>query len=227
MIKKDGVACKVEGMGLRCRAYPTPHTPHPTPWIFLAVLALLLMAAPPYVVSAESPQEPGVSEPAPVSDSQRLDLPSYRDPEIPLPGAGVTSQVFTALGTVLGVLALGVYLYKRFGLRGPRGMDRDGTIRILSRTYLGPKESLCLVQVGTNILLLGQTGSGITLLHTLPSNASAVSSDRGADDATIGGIDGSENRSPSGFARERAVASTGLEGRLRRLNKLWGTGVSE
>jgi flagellar biosynthetic protein FliO len=172
-------------------------------------------------------QEAGVSEPSPVSDSQRLDLPSYRDPEIPLPGAGVTSQVFTALGTVLGVLALGVYLYKRFALRGPRGMNRDDTIRVLSRTYLGPKESLCLVQVGTDILLLGQTGSGITLLHTLPSNVSAVSSDRGADDATISGIDGSENCSPSGFARERAVALSGLEGRLRRLNKLWGTGASE
>lgn len=237
MIRKQSVGYGVRGTGYG--AVLTPYTLHPTPlsranprpprplWRVRLAVTLWLVGAMPCIASAELPQEPGVSESAPVSDSQRLDLPSYRDPEIPLPGAGVTSQVFTALGTVLGVLALGVYLYKRFGLRGPRGMNRDGTIRILSRTYLGPKESLCLVQVGTDILLLGQTGSGITLLHTLPSNASAVSSDRGADDSTIGGIGESENCSPSGFAQERAVALSGLEGRLRRLNRLWGTGASE
>lgn len=189
------------------------------------LLALLLVAAPLNATSAELPQEAGMSRPAPVADSQRLDLPSYRDPESPLPGAGVTSQVFTALGTVLGLLALGVYLYKRLAIRGLPGARRDGTIQILARTYLGPKESLCLVQVGKDVLLLGQTASGITLLHTLPSSVSAASS--GIDDATIGPSARTEDRVPSEFARERGVALAGLESRLRRLNKLWGTEVSD
>jgi len=193
----------------------------PIPCVILATMALWLLSAPLRVESAETPQESRVSEPAPVATPQRLDLPSYQDPESPLPGVGVTSQIFTALGIVLGVLALGVFLYKRVALRGLRGSGHDGTIRILNRTYLGPKESLCLVQVGTDILLLGQTGSGITLLHTLPSSVSAAQSDSDTDAASTGEIGGTEHRAPSRFAREREAALTGLESRLKRLNKLW------
>ncbi|NJD68885.1 MAG: flagellar biosynthetic protein FliO [Candidatus Methylomirabilota bacterium] len=187
-------------------------------------VVLWLIAVPSSAGSAELPQGAQVSEPASIVDPQPLDLPSYRDPESPLPEAGVTSQVFTALGTVLGVLALGVYLYKRVVLRGPRGASRDGTVRILGRTYLGPKESLCLVQVGTDVLLLGHTGSGITLLHTLPSSVLTAPSDGGVDEASIGPMEGTEHRAPSGWARERKGALDGLEGRLRRLNRLWGSG---
>lgn len=190
-------------------------------------LVLWLMAAPLCVARAESPQGAVVSEPAPTSDAQRLDLPNYRDPESPLPGVGMTSQIFTALGTVLGVLALGVHLYKRVALRGSRGAGREGTVRVLSRTYLGPKESLCLVRVGTDVLLLGQTGSGITLLHTMPSTVPADAAGEGADDAAIGPPGGTGHRVPSEFARERGAALAGLESRLRRLNRLWGTEVQD
>lgn len=189
--------------------------------------ALWLIAATPYAGSAEPAPGVGVTEPAPSSASQSLDLPSYREPQSPMPGAGVTSQIFTALGTVLGLLALGVYLYKRIALRGSRGAHRDGTIQILSRTYLGPKESLCLVQVGTDVLLLGQTSSGITLLHTLEPIASAAASGRGSGEATTVPLGGTEDRRSSGFARERSAALAGLESRLRRLNRLWGAEVSD
>ena len=150
-----------------------------------SVMTLWFIAATPSYGGAEPAPGVGVTEPAPAAASQALDLPSYREPQSPLPGAGVTSQIFTALGTVLGLLALGVYLYKRVTLRGPRGAKRDETIQILSRTYLGPKESLCIVQVGTDVLLLGQTSAGITLLHTLPPIASTAASGRGDGEGTI------------------------------------------
>lgn len=193
----------------------------------LVALALWLVAAPLCAAAVESSQEPGGSQPAPTSDSQPLDLPSYREPEGPLPGVGVSSQIFTALGTVLGVVALGAYLYKRFAVRGLRGAGRDGTVRILSRTYLGPKESLCLVQVGHDLLLLGQTGSGITLLHTLPSDISSVSSGVDSDETPIDPADGIRQRIPATSTQERVAGLTGLEHRLKRLNKIWGTEVTE
>lgn len=192
-----------------------------------AATALWLMAASPTWGSAELSQGVGATEPATVSVPQQLDLPSYSDPQSPLPGVGITSQIFTALGTVLGLLALGVYLYKRLTLRGPRSAHRDGTIKVLSRTYLGPKESLCLVQVGTDVLLLGQTSSGITRLHMLPPIASAAAVDRRDGEEAIDPLGPPEHRQPTDFARERSVALAGLESRLRRLHRFWGTEVSD
>lgn len=192
-----------------------------------AATVLWLIAVTPCGGSAEPTQGVAVTEPVPASSSQQLDLSSYSDPQSPLPGAGITSQIFTALGAVLGLMALGVYLYKRVTLRGPRGAHQNGTIRVLSRTYLGPKESLCLVQVGNDVLLLGQTSSGITLLHTLEPITTATASGTRDGEEAIGSLGQPEHRRPSGFARERSTALAGLESRLRRLNKLWGTEVSD
>lgn len=224
MTNKEGIAYTVEGMALRCRVYPAPCTLRPTLWLFLAALMLLLMAAPPYAVSAESLQEPNVGESATVSDIQQFDFPSYRDPQSSLPGVGMTSQIFTALGAVLGLMALAYYLYKRIAMRGSSNAFHDGTIRILSRTYLGQKESLCLVQVGNDVLLLGQTSAGITLLHALPpaASAAAVTGGRDGEGEVRSGTSGQTTpRPPAGYARERFTGITGLEGRLRRLNGLW------
>lgn len=193
----------------------------------LAAAALWLIAASPTWGSAEPAPGVGVTEPAPASDPGRLDLPSYREPQSPLPGAGVTSQIFTALGTVLGLIALGVYLYKRVTLRGTLGVRQDGTIEVLSRTHLGPKESLCLVRVGTDVLLLSQTSAGITLLHTLPSSPSAAASGRRDGEEAVNQPGQPEQRQPSGFLRERSETLAGLEGRLKRLKKLWGTEASD
>lgn len=190
-------------------------------------IALWLLAVTPYGGSAESTQEMGVTEPAPgspaSSSDEPLTLPLYHDPPSPLIGdGGLTSQIYTALGTVLGLLALGVYLYKRLSRCRARGMPPDGTIRILSRTYLGPKESLCLVQVGTQVLLLGQTSTGITLLHRL---------DTPSTEPSAGAVDGSVERQRLGESetcdtldalRRSSVELTSLKSRLKSLNMKWG-----
>ena len=44
----------------------------------------------------------------------------------------------------------------------------EGPIRIASRTHLGTRESLCLVDVGTTTLLLAVTGQSIQTLHVWP-----------------------------------------------------------
>lgn len=186
---------------------------------FWLIAAIWFFSVIPCVAGAESPEAMGPAEPIPTLESQQLDLPSYRDPQSPLPGAGITSQIFTALGSVLGLMVLAFYLYRRIAMRGSRDIFRDGTVRILSRTYLGQKESLCLVQVGNDILLLGQTSTGITLLHTLPPQTSAAALSRRDAQATVGPPAHTGNRESSAFVQELV----GLESRLKRLNRLWRT----
>lgn len=188
-----------------------------------AVAALWLIAVTPCGGSAEPTQGVGVTEPAPASAPQGLDLPSYHDPSSPLIGeGGVTSQIYTALGTVLGLLALGGYIYKRLSLRGSRGAPPDGTIRILSRTYLGPKESLCLVQVGTQVLLLGQTSAGITLLHRLDTPSTEPSAGARAGEAERQQLEEAEDRDAACSLQGSSIALASLKSRLKSLNTKWG-----
>lgn len=192
---------------------------------FLAwtVLPLWLMVAVPALGDAQSPQETDVVEQTTEADPQPFNLPSYEELDSPLPGAGVTSQVVTALGTVLGLMAAMVFVYKRFAQPRSRVVNHDATIKILSRTYLGPKESLCLVQVGSDVLLLGQTAAGITQLHTLSEHAVAESSSRSTDETTISPAAAAKRGTLSEFAREHEAVLATLDGRLRRLNAFCGT----
>lgn len=188
-----------------------------------AATALWLIAVTPCGGSAEPLQGVSVTEPAPASAPQALDLPSYRDPVSPLSGdGGLTSQIYTALGTVLGLLALGVYLYKRLSRRGLSGSPTDGTIRILSRTYLGPKESLCLVAVGKERLLLGQTGAGIALLHRLDPPTALPPADAREAEAEQAQPEAAEARDATVAVQGSAGELASLKSRLKSLNKRWG-----
>lgn len=188
--------------------------------------ALWLIAVTPCGGSAEPTQEMGVTEPAPGSPpsaGEPLGLPLYHDPPSPLiADGGLTSQIYTALGTVLGLLALGVYSYKRLSRRGSRGAPTDGTIRILSRTYLGPKESLCLVQVGTQVLLLGQTSAGITLLHRLDTLSTEPSVGVSDGEAERQRLEAAEDHDAACSLQGSSIELASLKSRLKRLNTKWG-----
>lgn len=70
----------------------------------------------------------------------------------------------SSLLLVLGMIALIVYGARRFlGLR--MGAWRPGgPIRVLSRSYLGVKKEVALIEVGGEYLLLGITPDSISLL---------------------------------------------------------------
>jgi flagellar biogenesis protein FliO len=161
----------------------------------------------------------------PSPTGQALNLPAYREPQSPVPGGAITSQIFTALGVVLGLLSLGAYLYKRAALRGRPGSRSNETIRILTRAYLSQKESLCLVQVGSHILLLGQTGSAITLLHRLDQPPHDLSEGRAVAGSGSHWRGQAEDRLTAGQEPSSSPDLAGLKSRLQRLHMTWGIGA--
>lgn len=85
----------------------------------------------------------------------------YQEPAVP-PGQPLWLQAFwflVKLGFVLGLAYGSLLLYKRMlGTRAPLGLGR---IRVLENTRLAGTQSLYLVQVGEQILLLGSNGAGL------------------------------------------------------------------
>ena len=78
---------------------------------------------------------------------------------------------FKTLGFVI-ILALILYLFLRVyrALTFGNGLSRRSPqIRILSSSAIGPKKSLCLVNVLDNLLLLGITDGQISVLLQVPS----------------------------------------------------------
>ena len=74
---------------------------------------------------------------------------------------------------LLGSLVLVVLLWgvSRLVKRLPIGRLLPGTqgpIRVIARTHLGAKESLCLIDVGGSAILLAVTGQGISTVHVWP-----------------------------------------------------------
>ena len=127
-------------------------------------------ARPPAV---ETP-EPGVATPAPSSAPAPVQ-PSVVPAPVPSPAPTVAPPSLTSAG---GTLLLGSLLLVGLLYAAARVMRRmpiarflpsaDGPIRIASRTHLGARESLCLVDVGTTTLLLAVTGQSIQTLHVWP-----------------------------------------------------------
>lgn len=79
-------------------------------------------------------------------------------------------RLLGALGMILGLILL-LYAGSRRGLRWlPKA--RGGAIQILETRPLGPKKSLCLVQVRGRELLLGVSAERVELLCQLDAAAS-------------------------------------------------------
>ena len=81
-------------------------------------------------------------------------------PAIPDPIAGFGQMLF-GLALVLGILAVSVWLLKRFSspIRG------SGFLRVLGVTAVGPREKVVLLEVGEKVLMLGVTSNNVRTLH--------------------------------------------------------------
>ncbi|MFQ5657947.1 MAG: FliO/MopB family protein [Candidatus Methylomirabilales bacterium] len=83
---------------------------------------------------------------------------------------GTAVRMFVTLGAILGIAGAGLYLFRRSAWGARFCRPRPELIQVLSRCSLSPRESLCLVRVGTEIVLLGHSGSQITLLLRFREN---------------------------------------------------------
>ncbi|MEA4992495.1 MAG: flagellar biosynthetic protein FliO [Oscillibacter sp.] len=82
------------------------------------------------------------------------------------------------LAAVLGVLVL-AWLFTRYLARRAPGLGgllpgRSGKLRLLERMPLGREQFLAVVQAGEIYLLLGVTGSGVSLLRELSAEEAAA-----------------------------------------------------
>jgi flagellar biogenesis protein FliO len=130
--------------------------------------------------AAETP-EPTVATLPPSSAPVATPAPVVPTPP-PSPAPTVAPPSFTSAGgtLLLGSLVLVGLLYAAARLLRRMPIARflpgaDGPIRIASRTHLGARESLCLVDVGTTTLLLAVTGQSIQTLHVWPDGVRTAS----------------------------------------------------
>ena len=77
----------------------------------------------------------------------------------------------TTLGLVLvvAVILVMAWMARRSGFAARQG---GGTgLKLVSRLSLGPRQNVLVVQTQDTWLVLGQTATSITLLHTMPAQA--------------------------------------------------------
>lgn len=95
----------------------------------------------------------------------------YDDSEVTGDASGVSMfSVILKLGLGLGVVILlvwGSVAVLRKSSLGKQFSANTGRIRVLERSYLGPKKSICLVRIGQRALALGVTEGSITTLAQL------------------------------------------------------------
>ena len=71
-------------------------------------------------------------------------------------------KMASALAVTLGIMLITIYLLKKAMKR--TGVVNDGLMKILSTQYLGPKNSIMLIDVLGDILVIGVSSNQISLL---------------------------------------------------------------
>ena len=81
-------------------------------------------------------------------------------------------KMISALAVVLGVMLASLWAVRKFMKKTGTGVDDEQKIRVLSTRYLGPKSSIMLLDVLGNVIVVGVTGSQISMLTTITDEES-------------------------------------------------------
>jgi flagellar biogenesis protein FliO len=180
----------------------------------IALLGGLLWAGAASGAAAERPQ--GTASPAEASRSAtETPLPEYRPQAAGSESSAVWEglRALLALGGVLLLVGVGARALRRWpGLLRPE-LRAEG-LELVGRLALSGKEAVCLVRAGGEILVLGISPAGLTLLHRTPAGMSGGARVTGAKGAEAYGGDARPG------SRFRQVAA-----RLREVQSAWGTGA--
>lgn len=120
------------------------------------------------------------TRPAAPSSTASVASRSASPAEPPLTGAPDSTSVLGA-GAKLLVASLALagllYLAMRAARRLPISRflpSTEGPIRLVARTHLGSRESLCLLEVGSTRLLVGISAQGMETLHVWPEGVTGT-----------------------------------------------------
>jgi len=83
----------------------------------------------------------------------------------PVSMAGSAILITLALLLVLGIILVGFYILKKYGIKwGIRGRGKPGVVSFVGHLSLGPKQGVAVVQFAGKLLVLGVTEHSINLL---------------------------------------------------------------
>jgi flagellar biogenesis protein FliO len=137
-----------------------------------------------------------VAAPGVVRLEPRSGAPGETPASVPSAGESLTS---VGLRLLVGSLLLAGLLYGAARLLKRMPLARllptaDGPIKVIGRAHLGPKGSLCLVEVGPSTLLIGVTANAIQALHVWPEGADSAAAPAAARPAIPGQLKNLESR---------------------------------
>ncbi len=84
---------------------------------------------------------------------------------VPESGVGSVLKMSAALFFILGMLLLAYYFMRRLNIGGAFPGARKGTLEIVERLPLSPRQNITVVRYRNKELVVGVTHDKITLLH--------------------------------------------------------------
>ena len=81
-------------------------------------------------------------------------------------------KIISALAVTVGVMIVVAYLFKKIVKKGGGAINGKELIKILSAKYIGPKNSIILIDVLGNIMVIGVSSSKISLLTEIVDSES-------------------------------------------------------
>jgi len=159
-------------------------------------------------------------------------------PASPLDLTG-TAKVIASLVIVIALIVVAVWAFRRFAPRAA-SMYSSENLRVISRTFIGPKQMVCLLKAPGRLLVVGATQESITLLSEITDaaeiervlGAAAVASPKGASAAFKDLLSGAAGLRKKDAASEEdlAAAVDNISARFANLSQRLGSsrnGASE
>ncbi|HOD35788.1 MAG TPA: flagellar biosynthetic protein FliO [Syntrophales bacterium] len=81
-------------------------------------------------------------------------------------------KMMSALALVLGLMVVAMYVLKKFMNRTGGGIETDEFVKIVSTRYLGPKNSIVILDVLGRVIVVGISNQQISLLTEIDDRES-------------------------------------------------------
>ncbi|HPC73941.1 MAG TPA: flagellar biosynthetic protein FliO [Syntrophales bacterium] len=81
-------------------------------------------------------------------------------------------KMLSALALVLGLMVVAMYFLRRFMSKTGGGVENDEFVKIVSTRYLGPKNSIVILDVLDRVIVVGVTNQQIALLAEIDDRES-------------------------------------------------------